>query len=135
MNWQLIDREKIPEVWPNISAGIERALLTSNGEATPEDTRDGLAAGRTQLALLNDGEGVLGVVFMILAFPRYKIARVLLLFGTGMKHLRNAIRLGEQWAKSQGCRYVEAWVATQSRARLFSRFGYGPAYAVLRRPL
>lgn len=126
---------QIESVWKDISPGITRALDTASGEATPEDTKLGLVAGRTQLLMMWDGPAVLGVVFQILSFPRYKIARVLVAFGKDMRALERAIRSAEAWGKEQGCEYVEGWVATRSRERLFARFGYSRAYTIIRRRL
>lgn len=132
---QIVDPSAIDAIWPFVRDGVARALESSEGEATPEDTRKGLVAGRTRLMLMQDGEANLGVVFMILDFPRMRIARVLLAFGNRMAWLRDAMEVGEQWAKSQGCSAVEGWVATESRARLFSRWGYTPSYTIIRKRL
>lgn len=133
--FHVVAPKDIEGMWPLVENGIARALATSNGEGTVEDTKKGLLAGRTKLMVLWEGDSVLGAVFMLLDFPRYRIARVLLLFGQGMEALREVMESGEKWAKSQGCRYVEGWVASPSRERLFSRFGYRPTYRILRKEL
>lgn len=133
--YRVIAPKDIDSIWEYIKSGIERSLETSNGEATAEDTRLGLVAGRTQLILFESDSGWCGVVFMFLAFPRFKIARVLLAFGREMSTMRNEFQEAELWAKSQGCRYVEAWVASPSRERLFARFGYQPSYRIIRKAL
>lgn len=122
-------------MWPHVEGGIARALEGANGEATPQDTKAGLLAGRTHLAVLWREGSVLGVVFTFLNFPQFRIARVLLLFGHGMAGLAEVMERAEQWAKDRGCQYVEGWVATGSRERLFSRFGYRRTYRILRKPL
>lgn len=131
----LVPPADIEKVWPHVAPGIAEALESSNGEASVEDTKVGLVAGRTQLLLMEDGGSTLGVVFMFLNFPQFKIARVLLLFGEGMERLRGVMAAAETWGKSNGCRYVEAWVASESRERLFGRFGYEPTYRIVRKSL
>lgn len=122
-------------MWEHIEPGIIEALSTANGEATAQDTKAGLQSGRTQLMLMRDGSGHAGVVFQFLNFPRFKIARVLLLFGGHVLYLREVIEGAERWARDEGCRYVEGWVATQSRVRLFARLGYSDAYTIVRKVL
>lgn len=134
-SWNIVAAKDIEEVWPYIVDGIALALETSEGEATPEDTKAGLLAGRTQLALMYEGGATVGAVFTMLDYPQFRIARVLLLFGKGMLEAREMMEAAEQWAKSKGCRYIEGWVATGSRRRLFSRFGYRDAYTIVRKAL
>ena len=134
-SWVLVAPGAIDSVWELIAPGIEKALATSNGEATVEDTRAGLRAGRTQLMMLWQDGASLGIVFMMLNFPQYKIARVLLAFGENMRLLADGMKAAEAWAKDQGCEYIEGWVASRSRERLFARFGYKPTYTILRKAL
>lgn len=127
---------QIEVVWPKIEDGIADALSTSRGEATVEDTKDGLLNGRTTLLMLvEDGVAAAGLVVGLYNFPRFKIARILLLFGSGLDKMDEAIQHGEEWARAQGCKCIEGWVATQSRIKLFSRFGFEPIYEVLRKEL
>ena len=130
-----VEPDEIDTIWPDIRPEIERALETSNGEATAEDTRLGLVRGSTKLILFPSETAAFGVVWQMLAFPKYKIARVLLAFGKNMPAVARAIETAEQWGKSQGAKYVEAWVATDSRVRLFKRFGYERTYTIIRKEL
>ena len=133
--WVLVTPEAIDSIWELVKPGIENALATSNGEGTAEDTRLGLVAGRTRLMMLWKDGASLGIVFMFLNFPRFKIARVLLLFGENMRLLVDGMNAAETWAKEQGCKLIEGWVATESRQRLFSLYGYKPTYTILRKAL
>lgn len=127
--------DEIPGLWPMIRGGVMRALETSDGESTVDDIREGLVAGRTSLGVMQTDGALLGVVFKILAFQRFKVARILLAFGRDMEGLRDVMREGERWARAQGCSYVEGWAGTPSRARLFRRYGYEPRYTVVRKKL
>lgn len=131
----LLRPDEIDQVWELVVPGIARALATSDGEATVEDTKAGLLAGTTQMMLFGGESSWFGVVFQMLAFPQAKIARVLLAFGKNMAEQRQAMESAEAWAKGQGCKWVEAWVATESRVRMFGRYGYKPRYAILRKEL
>lgn len=133
--WTIVPAKDIEAVWPHVRAGVEQALERCHGEATEADTKAYLLAGRTHLALLSRGDSTVGIVFMFIYHPRYKIARVLLLFGERMSGLAELMESAERWAKSQGCRYVEGWVGSRSRERLFSRFGYEDTYTILRKEL
>ncbi len=125
--------DEVAEVWPYVEGGVERALATSDGEATVGDTLSGLVGGRTKLALLRRDGALLGVVFQFLAFPRYRIARILLAFGRDMKGVADVIERAEAYAHDNGCRYVEGWVATSGRERLFAKFGYERQYVIVRK--
>ena len=133
--FSIIPKESIDALWPAVRGDIARALATSNGEATVDDTLLGLRRGATSLMLFFDGDAYFGVVCQFLVFPQFKIARVLPAFGKNMRQVDYAIEEAEKWAKTQGCKCIEAWVATQSRVRLFSRFGYEPTYTIVRKDL
>lgn len=133
--FKIVRPDEIGEVWTFLEPWIARALETSNGEATPEATREGLENGRTSLMFFESNKGFVGIVFMFLNFPCFKIARILLAFGSDMSAMKKDFEIAEAWAKDQGCAYVEAWIATESRKRLFSRFGYEPAYTIIRKKL
>lgn len=133
--WDLVAPSEIEALWPSVVTGISEALGTSNGEATAEDTKAGLIAGRTRLLLMNQNGGFVGAVLQILSFPRYKNARVFLAFGHGMDDVREVMASAEAWLKKEGCKFIEAWVSTESRARLFARHGYKKTYTIVRKPL
>ena len=130
-----IPADKIDEVWPLIVGGITRALKTSNGESSPEQTKQGLKSGATQLLYLEKNNSYFGMVVGLYNFPNYKIARVLLGFGKGIILEREEWREAENWARSMGCACFEAWVATESRARMFARFGFKKTYQIIRSEL
>lgn len=132
MTVDLVTSDRIESMWPQIEAGISRALKSSSGESTVEDTKAGLLSGRTRLLMFGEA---LGVVLMMISFPRYKVARVLLMFGKGIAVAKGALEEAERWAKDQGCSYVEGWVSSASRSRLFGRYGYEPTYLILRKGL
>lgn len=130
-----VEPEEIDRIWDDIRPDIERALATANGEGDAEHIRMGLRRGTSKLILFPSDTAAFGVVYQMLVFPNYKIARVMLAFGKNMKDVSVAIETAEQWGKSQGAKYVEAWVATESRVRLFKRFGYDKTYTIIRKEL
>jgi len=130
-----VEPEEIDRIWGDIKVDIERALATSHGEGTAEHIRMGLKRGTSKLILFPSDTAAFGVVYQMLGFPNYKIARVMLAFGKNMKDVSVAIETAEQWGKEQGAKYVEAWVATESRVRLFKRFGYDKTYTIIRKEL
>lgn len=130
-----VEPDEFDLIWPDIRPEIVRALETCDGEAGPEDILAGLKRGTSKMLLFKRGEGHFGCVYQMLAFPRFKVARVHLAFGKNMRDVAQAIEAAEQWGKSQGCKYVEGFVATDSRVRLFSRFGYRKTYTVVRKEL
>lgn len=131
----VVPKEEIERVWPQVQDGIASALETSCGEATVEDTKIGLIAGRTILLLLYKGESYFGMVVGLYNFPKFKIARVLLGFGTRICCEKDEWELARTWAREQGCKCIEAWVATESRARMFRRFGFRKTYQIIRSEL
>lgn len=134
-SWSTVEPSEVDKLWPLIEASVAKALESSNGEANAEDVRAALIEGNSRLIVMHEGGAMLGIVFAFLDFPRYRIARVLLLFGKGMRFLEPAMASAESWAKEQGCTYIEGWVSSGSRSRLFSRFGFLPSYTILRKPL
>jgi hypothetical protein len=127
-----VEKEEIDVFWPVIVDGMGRALETSNGECTIDDIKAGLTNGTTRLLFLSRNDSYFGMVVQILAFPRFKIARVMLGFGKGICLEKSEWKVAEKWAKEQGCKYLEAWVATESRARMFRRFGFKKTYQIIR---
>lgn len=133
--FSVLTPDEVAEVWPYVEGGIARALETSQGEADSAATLAGLLGGRLKLALLRRDGALLGVVFQFLAFPKYRIARILLAFGRDMEGLRDVIERAEGYAFQNGCRAIEGWVASSSRERLFGKFGYQRAYVIVRKEL
>ena len=122
-------------MWPYIKDGVALTLAEANGEADAEDTKRSLLDGRAKLVIMDEDGGTIGCIYVFLHMPKYKIARVLLLFGGPMSRMRSVMDEVEAEWKKQGCRYSEGCVPTESRARLFSRFGYKPVYQVVRKKL
>lgn len=109
--------------------------MKGDDESTLEDVQEGLLAGRLRLLLLRNEPSQMGAVVCIVKFHRCSVLRVLYAFGRGMQDLRPAMDAAEAWAKGQGCKYMEGYVPTRSRERLFQKFGYSRKYAVLRKSL
>lgn len=132
----VVQPSQIEVVWPKIEDGVADAVSVSHGEGTVDDVKAGLLNGATTLLMLvDDGVAAAGIVVGLYNFPQFKIARVLLLFGSGLDKMDEAVKRAEDWARSNGCKCVEGWVATQSRIKLFSKFGYKPVYEILRKEL
>ena len=134
-SFYILRPEEVDQVWSLIAPGVARALETSDGETDLESTRAALATGRTTLMLFGGEDSYFGVIFQFLTFPKAKVFRIILAFGKRMEDQRKAFAEAEAWAKRQGCKWVEAWVATESRVRLFGRYGYRPRYTVIRKEL
>jgi hypothetical protein len=135
MGMVCFEASQIGEVWPLIEKGIEDALETSEGESTPAQVKQGLEAGRTRLVMLQRNKSYFGMVIVLLDFPQFRIARILLGFGRGICVEKSEWSLLEGWARENGCACLEAWVATESRARMFRRFGFEKTYQIIRSKL
>jgi hypothetical protein len=132
----IVSAQAVDDVWPMVADGVAEALASTDGEGTPDDAKAALKAGKTALLLMvEDGKAAVGLIVGIYDWPQYRIARVHLLFGNGLHLLDEAIAQAEEWAVTVGCKVVEGWVATKSRARLFGRMGYEPKYEVVRKSL
>ena len=132
----IVPPDRIEEVWPIVASGIARAIDSADGEATVEDTMMELKLGRSSLVLLESDKGaVCGMVILFCNFPQYRICRVLLAFGRNIAGDPDLEAEFEAWAAARGAKYIEAWVSTDSRARLFKRHGYQPAYQVIRKEI
>lgn len=129
--------DELPEVWPLIEHSVRRVLSLAGGATwvTPQSTLKALREEKTFLLLFAAHGTKLGIIIEFVQLPGYKLARVLFAFGREMGQLVEEIAIAEEWVKQQGCKYIDASVRTESRARLFSRFGYKPAYTMLRKEL
>lgn len=134
---RVVPVDELPEVWPRIENAVRAVLSLAGGHSwvTPESTLKALQAEKTFLLLFAARGTELGIVIEFIQMPNYKLARVLFAFGREMGQLVDEIAIAEEWVKLQGCKYIDASVRTESRVRLFSRFGYKPAYTMLRKEL
>jgi hypothetical protein len=131
----IVEPEDLGTIWEHVRPALDCAISLARGEATADDFLAGLKAGRTKMILFPSETAEFGIIMQFVQFPRYKVARILLAFGRGMRDVGDAMIECEAWFKSQGCRAVDAWCATDSRVRLFKRFGYGKAYTIIRKEL
>lgn len=135
MEWFLVKPDQIEDVWGDIVEGVKRAIDVSHGESSIDDIKKFLVDGEMMLLLMRQNTGAFGVIWSLQTFPQYKVGRIFLAFGKDLWQMKDAIEAAAQWGKRLGCAYIEAWCPTESRARLFSLFGYKPVYTVIRKKL
>lgn len=132
---RVVTIDELPQVWVRVSPTIREIL--SLAADTPWVTADTVYAsllnGKTYLLLCDGHAGEYGVIVSFSQMPTYKVGRVMFAFGVGMREEDSEVF--DKWMKMQGCKYVEASVRTESRQRLFGRFGYKYEYTMLRKEL
>lgn len=132
---RVVPVSELLSVWIRVKPTIERilALAVDAPWVTPDAVYKSLAAEKSFLLLCDGHDGEYGVVVSFSALPTYKVGRISFAFGRGMR--KEDAEVFHAWMKQQGCKYVEASVRTESRQRLFNRFGYRYEYTMLRKDL
>lgn len=132
---RVVPISELPVVWARVRPSVCKVLTLMKDApwATPALTLKKLLEEKTFLVLCDGPKGEYGVIVAFSQLPTYKVGRILHAFGKGMR--KNDVDVFHQWMKLQGCKYVEATVRTESRQRLFKRFGYDYEYTLLRKDL
>lgn len=111
-NIRAIPANLVEHFWKLTEPYVKRALDHTSGEIAPADVKALCQGQLAQLWLVSEGEKVIGsFVAEISLYPRRKHARILTLGGSRVKEwaLHMDIIVCE-WASSQGCQAVEAYV-------------------------
>lgn len=103
----LVDR-----FWPHAEAYIKRALDHTSGEFLLEDIHRFSRDGLIQLWLVSEGNRIVGAVTTeTVIYPRRKHVRIITLAGTKAPEWTHLVdTIVADWAKSEGCDAVEAFV-------------------------
>lgn len=135
MEFSQIPSNRLSEVWGALLPYIERALQYSDDESEPEDLYVSIALGDMQLWAVHEGTDTKAVgVTMLVDFPNYRICRIVLFAGNGLKDMLPLLPKFEQWAISQGCAKID-WQGRKGFERIMQRYGYEPTYVVMRKHL
>lgn len=124
----------VPNYWPDCGPWIAKAL---EGRSVTHSADDLYAACLSRdmtlwLALRADGKPVAGAVSRVDQYPRAKVCTMIAIGGGGMEGWLQFEQLIGEWAKAQGCEYIEG---SGRRGWARAAVNYQPVYVVYRRKL
>ena len=115
------------ELWPQVSALLERSLPYGRGEYEIDDIQAELAAGRLlAVARLDAGTVRFVVICSLVIYPRKRVLYIQHGAGEHGADLADTVRQG---AKDLSCDWIETRTRT-SVARLYRRVGFDIDYCV-----
>lgn len=101
--------EDVKWMWPLVEEYIQSALDKGLGQYDIVDVFNGLMDETMRLWVTYEQDNVLGVaVTMVHAYPRKRVAHVLLMSGRGFELWSEQIKCIESWAKQNGAELLTA---------------------------
>lgn len=127
-----VQAHEIDGIWPYVKAYIEKPLEHSWGELSAEVIKTRLRNKEMQLwvGYYQSGEIVAAMTTEIVNYPRKKACRIVTLGGYGMDEWSAHINMIEEWAKSNGCDFMESF-CREGFTRKMKNYGYDKRYSVL----
>lgn len=111
MKLTLIPQDRVAAVWPHLAHIIHRLEAAAHGKYEAADLEAACVSGKMQLwlATSDDRKTPMTVALTeIVDYPRQAIGRVVGCAGTGLKDFMPFLRDLEEWAKTQGCKGMQA---------------------------
>lgn len=111
---QIIHSSEVPLVWHKVKPFIDKALIYSNGEMVAADVLSSLLNKELFLFIgLEDDEINSALIAELVDYPRKRVFRILTWAaesGYDFKLWMNLLNFIEDFARTAGCEYLEAWV-------------------------
>lgn len=130
--------EDIDEYWPYLQPMLISGLPASEQEFNVDDLYRGLKAGDLHafVVLTSSGFTKLLAIVEVGQFPRYRVARVVMLVGEDFRSSSQFFQSFENWALVMGAVQIEGWVKPAQK-RLFQRIvpELKDVYTVVRKSL
>lgn len=125
-----IPSEMVPGLWHYAEPYIKRALDHTSGELLPNDLKAACLDRSVQLWLAVKNNRVVGAVTTeIVTYPQRKHCRIITLAGSGADEwTRGLDETLTEWAKTQGCQSMEAYVRKGYVPKL-TQLGYKHKYS------
>lgn len=126
----------VPDLWRFAEPFVLRALEHTFGELSADDIKN-LCLGRdAQLWVITKGTRVVGAgTTMLMPYPQMLVCRIITLAGNEFDAWKEMAHSQiEQWAVSQGCKDVEAYVRRGFVPKLME-LGYKHRYSVVHKTL
>jgi hypothetical protein len=130
MNCQIsgISRCNIPIIWDSVSLLIDRCLEQTYGEYSLSDVLEFLLAGKMQLWVIADKDGLKGItVTELKVYPQRTFCTLLFVAGEDLLRWKDLVSVIEEWALAQGA----AGVVSSNDGRwqkVAKKMGYEPMY-------
>ena len=131
-----VSKEELPRYWPLCETYIERGLIPAQGEANAKHVLIELEAGRAQLIVGEDANGVVHTALAVQfqPMPNYVVAHVYSIGGRGVINNAHHWASIKAWMKANGAVKVQG-VCRPAQARLWGKLGFEPVYQVVRQDL
>jgi hypothetical protein len=133
---KFVSKDELPIYWPLCESHIERGLEPAQGEANAEHVLLELQAGRAQLIVGEDEQGIVHTALAVQfqPMPNYTVAHVYSIGGRGV--IDNAHHWAgiKAWMKANGAVKVQG-VCRQAQARLWGKLGFESVYQIVRQDL
>ena len=121
--------------WPLVEGYVAQVLPKMQGELVLSDFVTGFDNNQFHLFIGYQDSLVAGcMITEIVAFPQYKVIRVVAASGAGFgKFIKQFMDYIMNWARVNGALYVEAWTSPEM-TRYHRRFGSQKVYDIVRFP-
>jgi hypothetical protein len=108
MNYSAVKIEQLDEIWPDFMHFIEDSLEYSNGIWNIEDVEERLFTGNAVLWIAYNGSPRAAGVTWIEEFPQCRDLNMAFA-GGDMKSIQGLVKMGEDYAKSEGCQGIRCY--------------------------
>jgi len=131
-----VQAHEIDNIWKWVLPMVEKPLEHSWGELTSENVKERLKSKDMQMwvGYYKTGEIVAVMTTEIVDYPSKKACRIVTLGGYGMDEWQNHINLIENWAKHNGCDFMETY-CRRGFERKMKNYGYEARYSLMGKAL
>ena len=112
LDYKIIEKHEIPDIWNNVKDIISQGLVSANDLLNDEDVLNYLNQGLYTLWIATepDSDSVVAAMTIQYAyFPKYKMCRIVTIAGQRMNEWIGDMYMLENWAKTQGCDYIDMY--------------------------
>ena len=138
----LIEPDDVPEVWPYVKDGIEKAMVHSDSVMDGSDFLPDLERGVCRLWVFMSEAKIVGhLITQVIRYPRKSFMRLLTVECTGgekgmvgMELWHKFIPALEEYASREGCGHLEGY-ARKGMARSLGNHGWAHQYSIITKQL
>ena len=112
LDYKIIEKHEVPDIWNNVKDIISQGLVSANDLLNDEDVLNYLNQGLYTLWIATepDSDSVVAAMTIQYAYyPKYKMCRVATIAGQRMSEWIGDLYMLENWAKTQGCDYMDLY--------------------------
>ena len=112
LDYKIIEKHEVPDIWNNVKDIISQGLVSANDLLNDDDVLNYLNQGLYTLWIATepDSDSVVAAMTIQYAyFPKYKMCRIVTIAGQRMNECIGDMYMLENWAKTQGCDYIDMY--------------------------